>query len=423
GPENLAVAVLIVLAWLRVAAPSLVHMFTAGRPAFNSPDAVSAAADALGDAISLAFIAVAAALAASGIWRRTVPPDRPAGTRRPARLLLLAVVLAPLISIALAGLRAGQVPGLVSLALPLAAVAVWLRPPEPRVLATIGVLGAVTAAGSVLMALVRPDLALLSGAAAGAKTGMPGGLLAGPYPHSNVLGISLALSLPFVLHIGHNLARRGCLAAVLLALAWTGSRTAQLAAAAVLLSYLLIRRHPARIWPLVAPVVAGAVLIVALPLFTRDPDAFTDRGRIWQALLDRWADRPLLGWGPDVFDRPELAGELGGRFNHGHNVMVHLLVIGGLITAVLFAGLLYVAWRQSLAFARAGMAAAALFLVALVHVSWLEASHVSTTLAGYLTWLPLVLIVRLGPAPPAARARRADGSRGAAAQKMTVSRM
>ncbi|HEU4422928.1 MAG TPA: polysaccharide biosynthesis C-terminal domain-containing protein, partial [Pilimelia sp.] len=100
GPANLAVAVLIVLAWLRVAAPSLVHMFTAGRPAFNSPDVVPAAADALGDAISLAFIAGAAALAASGIWRRTGP----AGTRRPARLRWLAVVLAPLISIALAGL-------------------------------------------------------------------------------------------------------------------------------------------------------------------------------------------------------------------------------------------------------------------------------------------------------------------------------
>jgi O-antigen ligase len=210
---------------------------------------------------------------------------------------------------------------------------------------------------------------------------------------------------------------------VLLALAWTGARTAQLAVAAVLLVHLLIRYAPRR-WRgsaglLSAPVVAGFALVVVVPPLTRDPDGFTRRGRIWQALLDLWADRPLLGWGPDVFDRPELAVALGGRFTHGHNVLVHLLVVGGLAAAVLFAGLVALAWRQSLTLARAGRPAPVLFLVALALVSLLEASHVSTTLAGYLSWLPLVLIVRLGlsrsAAPP-------DEGRAEPTQKMTVSR-
>jgi O-antigen/teichoic acid export membrane protein/O-antigen ligase len=413
GVGTVGVVVLLTLAWLRVVVPSLVAMFTTGRPAFNAPDeAVPRAADILGDAISLAFVAVAAGLAVAGVIRR-----------RPDRWPWLAVVLGPLAAIAVAGLVNQQPPGLVTLALPLAAVAVWLCPPDPRVLAAIGALGAASAVCSMLMAVIRPDLALLSGAAAGGKSVLLGGLLAGPYPHANVLGIGLALSLPFVFCAGSRVARAGMLAVVLLAVAWTGSRTAKLAVAAVLLFHVLFRytprRWPGRAWLLSAPVAAGLAVVVAVPLLTRDPDAFTRRGRIWQALLDRWADRPLLGWGLEVFDRPELEVALGGRFTHGHNVLVHLLVVGGLLAVVLFAGLMALAWRQSLLLARTGQPAPVLFLVALALVSLLEASHVSPTLAGYLSWLPLVLIARLGPsrsvAPP-------GGGRAAPDQKMTVSR-
>ena len=104
--------------------------------------------------------------------------------------------------------------------------------------------------------------------------------------------------------------------------------------------------------------------------------------------LRLFMERPVLGWGPDVFARPELAVELGGQFTHGHNAVVHLLVVGGLLAAVLFAGLLVVTWHRSLAQARAGRPVPLLFVLALVGVSALEASHLSTTLAGSRTRPP-----------------------------------
>ena len=411
GFETVGVGALLVLAWLRILVPALIQIFETGRPAFNSREATTpAAGNTVGDALSLAFLAVAAVLVVRGLWRRRV-----------AHPGWLVVVVAPLAAIALSGLVNGEPPQIIWLALPLAAVAIWLRPPKLPVLATIGFLTGITAAGSMLLALIRPDLALLSGDAAGTKTVLVGGLLAGPYPHSNVLGLALALGLPFVLSIGNAVLRRGTLGVVLVALLWTGSRGSQVAAVVVLVTLLLIRRYPARTWLPALPLTIGLGLIVLVPLVTTDPDGFSRRGRIWQALLHRWAERPVLGRGPGYFQRePGLAAALGGQFTHGHNLMVQLLIVGGLVTVVLFAALLYLTWRQSAALVRAGQLAPVLFLIALVHVSWLEASHVATTLAGHLMWLPLFLIARLGlnlpHRGPPAEASQAEASQAEASQ-------
>ncbi|MFC6015990.1 O-antigen ligase family protein [Plantactinospora solaniradicis] len=429
---------LFVLAWLRLMVPLLIQLLDSGRPEFNSrQDLVPPVSDLLGDALSLAFILVAAVLAAHGGYRH-----------RPVRLWSLAAVLAPFVAIEAAGLLNHQRPGLVSLALPLAAVAIWLQPVRREVLGVIGILGAVTATGSILLALARPDLALISGTAAGDKSGVLGGLLAGPFLHSNVLGIALALSIPFVFCVSRPLIRHGALVVMLFALFWTGSRSSQLAVAAVLFTYLLIRLFPTRTWVLWTMMTTGVAAVVLVPLFTTDPEAFTRRGRIWRTLLHQWVEHPLLGYGPRYFQRePDLAVELGGEFTHAHNAMVQFLVVGGLVTTAVVALLIVLAWRRSVALATAGFPAAALFLVAFLYVSWLEASHVPTTLAGHATWLPLIVIARLGlPAggtPPApVEADRGGRSRAGAAgwlngtagalqqrltkgspQKTTVSRM
>ncbi|MFC0533233.1 O-antigen ligase family protein [Phytohabitans kaempferiae] len=423
GFPTLAVGALIVLGWLRVVLPHVVQLFSGGRPEFNSrDDTVPALADRAGDASTLVFLAIAALLAVSGVWGR-----------RPSHLPWLLVPIAPLVAIAISGAVNGQAPGIVTLALPLAALAIWLRPPRQEVLATFGALGAITAAGSILLALVRSDLALLSGADAGDKAVLFGGLLAGPYPHSNVLGISLALSLPFAFCLRYAALRWGSVAVMLVALFWTGSRSSQLAAAAVIgtyAAYRLVRRQPLRSWLLSVPIAGGVALVIFVPLVTTDPAGFTRRGQIWDALLDRWADRPMLGLGPEFLDRQQaqLAVEMGGSFNHAHNVLVQLIVAGGMVAAVLFAVLFAESWRWSMPLARAGMPAAALFLVAFCYVSWLEASHVSTTLAGYAAWLPLVLIARLGlraseSTSPTAGYAPVAPSTGEPDQKMTVSRM
>lgn len=391
GVQTCGVAALFVLAWLRIQTTQVFQLFTSGRPAFNArDDLVPAIGQRIGDGISLSFMLLSAALVAREIRRH-----------QPGKLFSwLAVAIAPLVAIQVSGLANHRVPGVVSLALPLAALAIWLRPPEPPVFRVIGTLAVVTAVGSMALAVFRPDLGLLSGAAAGSKSVLLGGLLAGPYPHSNALGISLALGAPFLLCFQNAFNRRACLLVVLFALFWTGSRTSQLAVGVTLLSYLaylLVRRDKPRSWLLSTAVGAGVGLIVLAPAITRDPGSFTERGRIWTGLLARWSDRPILGMGPDYFQRAtDLTQVLGGQFTHAHNILVQLLTVGGLLAAALFAVLLSVTWRQSIRLARQGLVAAALFLVVFVHVSWLEASHLSTTLAGYLAWLPLILIARIG---------------------------
>ncbi|WP_372446023.1 O-antigen ligase family protein [Micromonospora humidisoli] len=385
------VVVLLGLAWVRVTIPSLLDLLSNGRPTFNAAvDSMPATGRLLGDAVTAAVIGLSLLLAGYGLRRRR--------QHRPGELV---VALAPLGALHLAGLVNGEPPGPVALALPAAILAIWALQPGTPALAAIGVLGAVSAAGALLLAALRPDLALLTGAGVGAKSWAVGGLLTGAYPHSNVLGIMLALCLPFVFRLRHGWSRRVALAMILVALVWTGSRTSQLAALVVLLTRGLLH------WQAVGrlgvgwrrsvlvggPAAAGLVLTVLSPLLVTDPAMFTKRGQIWRALLSRWADRPLVGHGPGYFERqPQLVEALGGRYTHGHNVLVHLLAVGGLLTVVLVAVLLGFVWRRSVLLFGRGDPTPALYLIALAWISWLEASHLAVTLAGYLTWLPLCLI-------------------------------
>jgi len=391
--DALVVVALFVLAWLRITAPTLLQLFDSGRPAFNAVDAPApVVVRVVGAGFSAAFYGLAAAAVVRGVLllRSGDGPVR----SRPGDSIGLILVVSPLVVIAGSGFVNHQPPGAVWLALPIFALAVWLRPPSCRILAAIGRLVVATAAISLLLTLVRPDLGLLTGSAAGAKHGFLNGLLAGPYLHPNILGITLALGLPFVLAIEPAAQRWSGLLLVLTAVVWTGSRTSQLASVVVLAAYGCVRRFPTRVWYLSVLVAIGSGLVVVVPLVTREPEAFTRRGRIWTALLDRYTERPLLGFGPEFFQRqPQLAKALGGRFTHGHNLMVEMLIVGGAIGFALFALMLAVLWRRAVAFARAGRPESALFVVALLHVSWLEASQASTTLAGYAMWLPLITIM------------------------------
>ncbi|MER7334947.1 MULTISPECIES: O-antigen ligase family protein [unclassified Micromonospora] len=412
GLGTVGVAALIILAWLRIVSAQTMQLLTAGRLEFNSRDVSgSAVADLIGDGLTLLYLLLAAGLAAHGVWRH-----RPTGYR------WLAVALSALLAIELAGLVHGQTPGAVAAAFPLTAIAIWAQRPRTEVLGVIGVLAGVTALGSMLFAVVRPDLALLRGAAAGDKTVLLGGLLTGPYLHSNVLGLALALSVAFVFYLRHPALRWTSLVLIFGALIWTGSRTSQLAAAAVVGSYLVIRLFRGRSWPASTVFAAGALLVGVVPLITSDPASFSERGQIWSALLERWTESPLIGWGPEIFQDPAVTAEIGGQFNHGHNVMVQILVVGGLVALVPFVLLCAVVWKRAAALTADGQPAPLLFLVALAQVSWLEASHVSTTLTGYVTWLPLLAIALVGrpaaplspdagprPAPPSERPAIARG--------------
>jgi O-antigen ligase len=265
----------------------------------------------------------------------------------------------------------------------------------------MGLLTGLSAAVSLLFAAIRPDLALLR---ANGKGGPLGELLAGPYLHSNVLGIALTLGLPFVFAIAHRATRWCCLALTLAALLWTGSRTSELACLAVLVVAALLWRFPRRLWIASVAILGGLALIVALPLVTTDPNAFTRRGRIWTTLLGHFAERPILGHGADFFaTQPGLGKELGGDFTHGHNIMVHLFVISGVLGFGLFMALFALVWRNCLALAEQGFRAGLIFLVGFVATSILEASHIAITLAGYQSWLPLLLLAGLTtvrPRPP-----------------------
>ncbi len=391
GWQTLGIGLLIVLGWCRQTV-TLVQLFETGRPKFNARATVGAAAEMAGDLCSLAFIGLAGAITVWGLLKGQ------AGNRA-----VLLIVLIPWLTLELSRLLNDQPPTAVALAYPLAATAIWWGKPHRDVFKVFAVLTIITAAGSMLLAVVKPELALITGNARGAKEGLLGGLLAGPYLHSNVLGIALALGLPFLFGIKGLALRLAGFAVVAGALAWTGSRSSQAAAAVAVVLYLVIKRLPGLTAKLTtAAAGAGLAAVVLLPLVVTDPESFTRRGRIWQALLELWGSQPLLGSGPDVFRvTPGLAARLGGDFQHAHNMMVHLLVTGGLATAIGCLALLVVAGRGALTLARAAFLAPAMFIVSLLFTSSLEASHINTTLAGSWFWLPLVLLARYGEGPAA----------------------
>lgn len=260
-------------------------------------------------------------------------------------------------------------------------------------------------------------------------TGLP--LLAGFFSHPNGAGLFFVLALPLTSLIERWYLRWTCAAILLTAIVWTSSRTALFGAGVWLVAMslrVLMRRALHRV--LVALLLGLAVALVALPLTTTDPEAFTERGAIWQFLLGRLHGQDWLfglGHGWFVENYPLLKSALSSAASHGHNVFVTSVVTGGLILVALIGVVVVHSVRTAVRLPGERERVAALtFLCVLVAVSITETAwrvEAPDTLFAAMA-IPLYVIAtqsravrddrRAGADRPAAKpTRQAEGRRGA----------
>lgn len=169
--------------------------------------------------------------------------------------------------------------------------------------------------------------------------------LAGPFYHSNTLGLLLALCLPFTLLLGHQWVRLSSIALLAITILLSQSRTALLAAGVSILVLAICRVQPriSRQAASLSLLLTGVVIFV-IPLATADADDFSDRGRVWQ-----WALRQLNTLGQYTWGvRPQwpiTKGE-GSLASSAHNLFIQWMFIGGIILILIGAGVFIAFSRQ-----------------------------------------------------------------------------
>ena len=222
--------------------------------------------------------------------------------------------------------------------------------PGLRQLRVLGYLVGAVAVVSVALGLALPSHAIFRTADGAVitedKTLLPGGMLVGIYTHGNSLGQFLALGMPMVALIRRTAHRVPLLAISMMALIWTSARASIASVVALIVVVALLTAIPRRMRDLPARLILiGAyAVVVIVPLVTRDPTAFTNRGYIWGASLLAWRSEPWFGFGSRYYtDLARTSGELGGTVYHGHNELVQLLVVGGVVLAALVGLLLLTA--------------------------------------------------------------------------------
>jgi hypothetical protein len=239
---------------------------------------------------------------------------------------------------------------LTTTALPIFVISWMLVRPEPSQLYRfLAWLGLITAAFSIGFGLISPLAFMSTDWTANAEKALIGDeILAGPYSHSNALGLALALTLPFVVLHFKRYARLAAVIVVGVALLWSASRLSTAAAVfALLVSLLVLRLSPRASRRLLSiSIVSICVLLIMLPLLTTDPSLFTKRGMIWMTSLAHVGNGSwFIGEGGDAFrEVNSLTTALGFVSTTGHNVFVTFFATGGVVTVFLMAIVLLIAY-------------------------------------------------------------------------------
>ncbi len=258
------------------------------------------------------------------------------------------------------------------------ALTFWAVGPRVEDLRLYALLAAALAAVSMALTPIAPTLMYMpqSFDAASDKTltGLP--LLAGFFSHPNITGLFLVLALPLT-HLFRHWYLRWITAGILVAaIVWSSSRTALFGAAVwlvVMLLDLVLRATLARVLRVLFLVLIAAVVVV--PLTTTDPEAYTERGAIWQFNLAQLHGMQWLvglghSWYTDNYDM--LSDALSTAASHGHNVFVTSTVTGGLILAALIGVVLLNAGRIATTLVHREFVASMAFLSVLAATSITE---------------------------------------------------
>ena len=203
---------------------------------------------------------------------------------------------------------------------------------------------AITAIGSVLIGAILQFGTMPSSWRTDDKALIGGSILAGPYSHSNALGLVLSVGLPLALWQLRGFWRLFAVFSIYGAILWTGSRSAIFAGAVLALLWFSDgfgrggRLRPYRFATLFVAIVLFGTL---LPLTVSDPASYTNRGAIWQASLDAFDGSPVFGLGVDAYGANSvISGALGSQVAHGHSLVVNSLVTSGVVGLIAIGGLL-----------------------------------------------------------------------------------
>jgi len=245
---------------------------------------------------------------------------------------------------------------LVSLVLNLTVgIAIWRMAVPLAELRIFGHVGAALALGSLIWGLVD-DRAWMLGTVATVeqtKAFVGTGLLAGPYPHMNNLGMSVAMALPFASLISSRKLRRAEYGVMAAALLLSASRTSIIALGAALAGAVVISLVKGRVARRAAAVVGFGLatgMAVVLPWLVSDPHAFTSRGNIWLVARHAFLGSPIYGHGLGAFGGGSvLTADMGWIAGAAHNLVLHYAVVGGALGAMCIVALLSIACARSVA--------------------------------------------------------------------------
>lgn len=244
----------------------------------------------------------------------------------------------------------------------------------------VGVSTALIAFLSITLGLLVPDRGLLHGAsgrmAEADKAILGDYLLAGPFTHSNVLGVVLALGFSWIYLMKSRIARLVSFFVIFGALLWSGSRTGIVAAfASIALFWILgkISGKRTKHFLVYLSIVVPVLTTIFLPLISDDPASFSYRGQIWRGSLSAWRDNIFSGNGYSWYSRVgQYENSLIDIAFNGHNWFVHLLTTGGVVMALCVLPLLVFSSRNAAFYAARGNVAPACFMVSLAVVACLE---------------------------------------------------
>jgi O-antigen ligase len=331
--KHQSAAAVIVLAWAAVVMPSLVQSFTAPKNRnFTSDTETASAASSLVN-LTLTVTLTGLLLLLLVRYLNDLPTDRRG---------VLVVLLLPWLYQVSRDTFAGTSLRLGGLLYPLIVVVIWILRPKLQQLAILGYLIGLTALISVLMGALDPAKGILSSTEGSIITPdkqlLPWGILIGPLTDGNPLGQFLALGLPAAVYIRHRGWRWSIFLITSFAVLWTSNRSSLAALIVGLTVAALLKLAPRGTRRLSTAVIitSFAAVVAYLPLTTTQNDAFTNRGYIWTASLRHWESHPLIGLGSQWYSQSaKYANNIGPTAFHGHNQVVQILVLGGLINLAL----------------------------------------------------------------------------------------
>lgn len=237
-----------------------------------------------------------------------------------------------------------------------------------------GIFGVSLALVSGALAVFRPGAAFIV-PCEGACSGLG---FTGAVPNPNLLGMVLAVSIPFA-YLGFRGRSRLVLVAFLAGMAIaTGSRNSGGTVLIMVVALLLVRpslerRIPSGRAAAAGVVLAGAVLVSAyFPLHDWDRSALTDRPYLWSIASEQITKSPWLGYGPHKWATLYEASEIPRAAQRSaHNQWLDVLIVAGWIGAALLVVLGVAAlWTAGPARPAVAVALATILLVGTTEGAW-----------------------------------------------------